>query len=428
MSDAEFVAQRQRMVAEIAVHTVLLTGRLDKAALSRRVMEAMAKVPRHLFVRAELQEMAYADTPLPTDCGKTISQPFIVALMTDLLDLQPGDRVLEVGTGFGYQSAVLAELAAHVCTVELIPELAREARRRLLHVGCGRVDIRVGDGRAGWPERAPFDKIIVTAAPDWVPVGCFHLRVLDSGNNGITNGGYVLSNAQGKRIIDATGAFTSVSQINDQAVSRTFCLPIGPLNMLGNWCDRTNLLIQSPIYCSSYPGSTGYQFWIYDPHGTYNRRVLVPSTSFVPNTLNANPVPVNRNLNVRVRPLVNGNYLEFGPACRIRFVPNSTGRGMEVLEGELGVDQQVVTLSIYPNPNRDGQVTVTMEGLSVEEETAVEVDIYDMLGKRVHAERAIAAQGILNHPMDLSHDLGEGMYMVNVTVNGKLYTQRLVRQ
>ena len=171
MSESEFAPLRQRMVAEIAVHTVLHTGRLDKAALARRVMDAMAKVPRHAFVRQELQHMAYADTPLPTDCGKTISQPFIVALMTDLLDLQPDDRVLEVGTGFGYQSAVLAELAAHVYSIELIPELAHEARRRLVQQGYGRVvDVRIGDGRAGWPERAPFDKIIVTAAPDWVPV------------------------------------------------------------------------------------------------------------------------------------------------------------------------------------------------------------------------------------------------------------------
>lgn len=171
MSDPENDALRERMVADITVHTVLQTGRLGKAALSRRVMEAMGKVPRHAFVRDELQHMAYADTPLPSDCGKTISQPFIVALMTDLLDPQPGDRVLEVGTGWGYQTAVLAELGAHVYSIELIEPLAREARRRLARQGYAEsVDIRVGDGRAGWPERAPFDKIIVSAAPDWVPV------------------------------------------------------------------------------------------------------------------------------------------------------------------------------------------------------------------------------------------------------------------
>ncbi|MBI5716411.1 MAG: protein-L-isoaspartate(D-aspartate) O-methyltransferase [Burkholderiales bacterium] len=170
MSDAEFTALRQRMVAEITVHTVLQTGRLGKAALSRRVMEAMGRVPRHAFVRQDLQHVAYADTPLPSDCGKTISQPFIVALMTDLLDLQPGDRVLEVGTGWGYQTAVLAELGAQVYSIEIIAALAEEARRRLARHGCTQVQVRIGDGRAGWPEHAPYDKIIVSAAPDWVPV------------------------------------------------------------------------------------------------------------------------------------------------------------------------------------------------------------------------------------------------------------------
>lgn len=170
MSDAEFAAMRQQMVGEITLHTVLQTGRLGKAALSRRVMEAMGRVPRHAFVRHDLQHLAYADTPLPSDCGKTISQPFIVALMTDLLDVQPGDKVLEIGTGWGYQSAVLAEMGARVYSVELLEPLAREARRRLARLGYDTVDVRVGDGRAGWPEHAPYDKIIVTAAPDWVPV------------------------------------------------------------------------------------------------------------------------------------------------------------------------------------------------------------------------------------------------------------------
>ena len=158
------------MVAEIAAETIFLTGRLDKASLDRRVLAVMASVPRHAFVRPELQPFAYADRPLASGCGKTISQPFIVALMTDLLSLQPSDIVLEIGTGVGYQSAVLAALAQHIYSVELIAELALEARRNLAQQGCTNVEIRVGDGRAGWPEHAPFDKIIVTAAPDRVPV------------------------------------------------------------------------------------------------------------------------------------------------------------------------------------------------------------------------------------------------------------------
>lgn len=167
--ELDFAQQRQRMVAEIAAQTIFLTARLDKAALDRRVMDVMAKVPRHEFVRLELQPYAYADTPLPSAYGKTISQPFIVALMTDLLDLQPSDVVLEIGTGLGYQAAILAELANRVYSVELIDELAAEARQRLARQGYANVMIRVGDGRAGWPEHAPFDKIMVTAAPDLVP-------------------------------------------------------------------------------------------------------------------------------------------------------------------------------------------------------------------------------------------------------------------
>lgn len=169
VTETEFATLRSKMVAQIAAHTIFLTGRLDKAALSRRVMDGMSKVPRHAFVRIELQPLAYADTPLPSGYGKTISQPFIVALMTDLLDLQPGDTVLEVGTGLGYQTALLAELATRVNSVELIEELAVDARRRLARQGYTNVEIRSGDGRAGWPDRAPFDKIVVSAAPELVP-------------------------------------------------------------------------------------------------------------------------------------------------------------------------------------------------------------------------------------------------------------------
>ena len=169
MSDPEFAVLHQQMVAEIATQTIFLTARLGKAMLDRRVLDVMGKVPRHEFVRLELQPFAYADTPLPSGYGKTISQPFIVALMTDLLDLQPTDIVLEIGTGIGYQAAVLAEIALRVYSVELIEELAHEARRRLSRQGYVNVEIRVGDGRAGWPEHAPFDKIVVTAAPDLLP-------------------------------------------------------------------------------------------------------------------------------------------------------------------------------------------------------------------------------------------------------------------
>ena len=174
MTESEIATQRQTMVAEIAAHTIFLTGRLDKAALDRRVMDVMAEVPRHAFVRLELPLLAYEGMPLPSGYGKTISRPFIVALMTDLLDLQPSDIVLEVGTGLGYQAAVLAELALRVYSVELIDELAQEARKRLARQGYANVEVRTGDGSAGWPEHAPFDKIIVTAAPDLVPASLLY--------------------------------------------------------------------------------------------------------------------------------------------------------------------------------------------------------------------------------------------------------------
>lgn len=169
MSDPDLAVLRQHMVAEIAAQTIFLTARLGKPVLDRRVLDVMGKVPRHEFVRLELLPLAYADMPLPSGYGKTISQPFIVALMTDLLDLQPTDVVLEIGTGLGYQTAILAALARHVHSIELVEELAVDARRRLARQGCRNVDVRVGDGRAGWPEHAPFDKIIVTAAPELIP-------------------------------------------------------------------------------------------------------------------------------------------------------------------------------------------------------------------------------------------------------------------
>ncbi len=169
VSDPEFAVLRRHMVAQIAAHTIFLTSRLGKASVDRRVLEVMGKVPRHDFVRVELQPFAYEDMPLPSGHGKTISQPFIVALMSDLLDLQPTDIVLEVGTGMGYQTAILAELTRHVYSVELIEGLAIEARQRLARRGYTNVDVRVGDGHVGWPDHAPFDKIIVTAAPDLIP-------------------------------------------------------------------------------------------------------------------------------------------------------------------------------------------------------------------------------------------------------------------
>ncbi len=134
-----------------------------------RVLAALASVPRHLFVAEEDWSQAYADRPLPIGWGQTISQPYMVAVMTELLELQPSSRVLEIGTGSGYQTAVLAELCDQVFTVEVIPQLLQRARAILDDLGYTNIQFREGDGSLGWPEEAPYDGILVTCAPDDIP-------------------------------------------------------------------------------------------------------------------------------------------------------------------------------------------------------------------------------------------------------------------
>ncbi len=138
------------------------------------VLRAMATVPRHRFVPPGLRTLAHEDRPLPIGHGQTISQPYIVALMTQTLDPQPDDCVLEIGTGSGYQAAVLAELVRSVHTIEIVEPLAERAARTLQELGCTNVFVRAGDGYLGWPEAAPFDCIIVTCAPDHVPEPLAH--------------------------------------------------------------------------------------------------------------------------------------------------------------------------------------------------------------------------------------------------------------
>jgi protein-L-isoaspartate(D-aspartate) O-methyltransferase len=159
-ADDPFSAARARMVSE----TIAPRGVKDA-----RVLAAMRKVPRHEFLPPSARVRAYDDTPVPIGHGQTASQPYMVAVMTELAELGPKSRVLEIGTGSGYQAAVLAEVAGDVYSIELLEPLATSARRTLDRLGYGRVHVRQGDGYRGWPEAAPFDAIVVTAAPPEVP-------------------------------------------------------------------------------------------------------------------------------------------------------------------------------------------------------------------------------------------------------------------
>ena len=161
---ADYEKLRRAMVEEIGADQPGLPTRFDA-----QVKEAMLKVPRHLFVPPSIAERAYDNIPLPIGYEQTISQPYVVALMTDLLAVRKDHRVLEIGTGSGYQAAVLSELAQSVYTIEIVAPLAKEARERLSRLGYRNVEVRTGDGYKGWPEQAPFDAIMVTAGADEVP-------------------------------------------------------------------------------------------------------------------------------------------------------------------------------------------------------------------------------------------------------------------
>jgi protein-L-isoaspartate(D-aspartate) O-methyltransferase len=170
-SDAQtdYASRRAHMVAEVEALYAETRAETGLAAMSPAVRTALGKVERHRLVPPELAREAYRNHPLPIGEGQTISQPYIVALSTDLIDPKPGQVVLEVGTGSGYQAAVLAEIVQQVYSIEIVPSLARSAQARLAELGYRNIEVRIGDGYAGWPEKAPFDGIIVTAAAPRVP-------------------------------------------------------------------------------------------------------------------------------------------------------------------------------------------------------------------------------------------------------------------
>ncbi len=162
LDEGEYVTRREAMVT---------TQIMQRGILEKRLLDAMRTVPRHLFVPKGYRRYAYSDHPLPIGEGQTISQPYMVALMTNLLELKGGENVLEIGTGSGYQAAVLAHLVREVHTVEIIPEVAENARKILKNLGYANVFLHIGDGSFGWPECAPYDGIIVTAAARETPKG-----------------------------------------------------------------------------------------------------------------------------------------------------------------------------------------------------------------------------------------------------------------
>jgi protein-L-isoaspartate(D-aspartate) O-methyltransferase len=166
---ADYAQARAAMVETIAAMQDSTSEALERDKIDPRVLQAMATVPRHVLVPEALRSAAYDNRPLPIGHGQTISQPYIVALMTDLLTLQPGDRVLEIGTGSGYQAAVLAELGMQVYSIEIIEPLGELARANLAKLGYEDIQVRIGDGYYGWEEHAPFDAIIVTAAASHIP-------------------------------------------------------------------------------------------------------------------------------------------------------------------------------------------------------------------------------------------------------------------
>ena len=169
-ADADrFRTQRERLVSDIEADVQETSERIGRKALAPMVMEAMRLVQRHEFVPEAQKPYAYENRPLPIGYGQTISQPYIVAIMTDLADAAPGKTAFEVGTGSGYQAAILAACGTQVFTMEIIPELAQEAKGHLQRLGYQNVEVRAGDGYHGWPERAPFDLILVTAAGSHIP-------------------------------------------------------------------------------------------------------------------------------------------------------------------------------------------------------------------------------------------------------------------
>ena len=257
----------------------------------------------------------------------------------------------------------------------------------------------------------------------FLPQTCYELVVSDGGSNGITDGGYVLYDGQGRRIIVAGGLFGATSQI---ANGNDFCLPLSGQGLIASWCDRTDLPFNgsAQIYASTQPGATAYTYWLFDPHGSYSRKVTLSSTVLVPTYLQTNPVPADIDLNVRIRALVGGNFTEYGRACVVRL--NSAAASFTAREQLFDVASGTV-LTMWPNPNREDVLFLKLEGLEAEMQD-ITIDIHDLFGKRVFAQELDNHGEVFNHAIDLGQHIAPGVYLVNIRVNDQLYTQRLVRQ
>ena len=269
------------------------------------------------------------------------------------------------------------------------------------------------DGQAG----------IVITEQFFLPQTCYELVVSDGGSNGITDGGYVLYDGQGRRIIVAGGLFGATSQI---ANGNDFCLPLSGQGLIASWCDRTDLPFNgsAQIYASTQPGATAYTYWLFDPHGSYSRKVTLSSTVLKPTYLQTNPVPADIDLNVRIRALVGGNFTEYGRACVVRL--NSAAASFAAREQLFDVASGTV-LTMWPNPNREDVLFLKLEGLEAEMQD-ITIDIHDLFGKRVFAQELDNHGEVFNHAIDLGQHIAPGVYLVNIRVNDQLYTQRLVRQ
>ncbi len=253
-----------------------------------------------------------------------------------------------------------------------------------------------------------------------VPQGCYHLMVHDAAGNGITAGGYVLTDGLGRRVVDATGAFSETSEVlgANGTVPQAFCLPLGDARMLPGLCDKPGRSIALPVYASSYTGATQYQFWIFDPHGTYSRKVALTAPQFVPGNLATLPVPTGVDLNICVRPLVNGAYRPFGGVCKYRFTPHAVGSTATSL-----LDAPSITL--FPNPNHTRTVNLAISGVDTEGQL-IQVELFDAIGQRAFGGSFPATAETFQQTLPLNSELPAGLYLLNITIDGRRSTHRLV--